>query len=313
MMIFDAHADILTDMYEEAKKGNNNAFREKHLVKYKQSGITHSIFVNWTNPNTRTSEDFYNCFDISIKTLKSNQDIFAICENYNDIQNAQTNGKIGVVLGVEGLKFLDKPTDIIALYNKGIRHASLTWNEVNDYGSGVSDTEFGLTANGIKLIKLMEELGMIIDLSHANYKTFSDVISITKGPVVVTHGNAKALCSHRRNYTDEQLMMIKEKNGVIGVCAVASFISTNKAEQTVKYLAKHIDYIVNLIGIDHVGIGLDVCYYLDEDNTSTNVEGLETISELYNLIKVLKSMGYKDELIDKITHKNFDRVLKQVL
>ena len=78
--------------------------------------------------------------------------------------------------------------------------------------------------------------------------------------------------------TDAQLQMIKEKNGVIGVCAVASFISTNKAEQTVEHLAKHIDYIVNLIGIDHVGIGLDVCYYLDEDGTSTNVEGLETIS-----------------------------------
>lgn len=312
-MIFDAHADILTDMYEESKKGNYDSFKDKHLAKYKQSEISHSIFVNWTNPNNKTSKDFYDCFDIALDALKRNQDIFSICNTYNDILNAQKTSKIGVILGIEGLKYLDKPEDIITLYNRGIRHASLTWNEVNAYGSGVSNTELGLTAKGIKLIALMEELGMVIDLSHSNEKTFKEIIHIAKGPVVVTHGNAKSLCDHRRNYTDAQLQMIKEKNGVIGVCAVASFISTNKAEQTVEHLAKHIDYIVNLIGIDHVGIGLDVCYYLDEDGTSTNIEGLETISEVGNIFKALKCIGYTDDALEKIAHRNFDRILKQVL
>ena len=123
IMIFDAHADILTDMYEESKKGNYDSFKDKHLAKYKQSEISHSIFVNWTNPNNKTSKDFYDCFDIALDALKRNQDIFSICNTYNDILNAQKTSKIGVILGIEGLKYLDKPEDIITLYNRGIRHA----------------------------------------------------------------------------------------------------------------------------------------------------------------------------------------------
>ena len=311
-MIFDAHGDILTDIYEAEKKGHKDVFKHKHLSKYKESGITHSIFVNWTDPYTRTREDFYNCFDIAINAIKAEENL-SICHRYDDILKAQENNKIGVILGIEGVKYLDSPEDIKRLYDQGIRHTSLTWNEANDYAAGVSNIEQGLTEKGVRLIELMEELGMVVDLAHANEKTFKDIVNLTKGPIVVSHGNAKALCDHRRNYTDEQLKMIKDKNGVIGVCAVASFISLNKDNHHVGYLAEHIDYIVKLIGIDHVGIGLDVCYYLDENKTSTNVTGLETIKDVGNLFQTLKEMGYSDQQLEKIAHKNFDRVLKAVL
>lgn len=313
IMIFDAHADILTDIYEENKKGNSNSFKEKHLDNYIKSGITHSIFVNWTDPFNKNREDFYNTFDIAINIIKRNSDVMSICHHYDDILKAKKENKIGVILGIEGVKYLDNPEDIIGLYNQGIRHTSLTWNESNDYATGISNTELGLTDKGIKLIKLMEELGMIIDLSHANEKTFEEIVKLTKGSIIVSHGNAKALCDHPRNYTDKQLQMIKDKNGVIGVCAVASFISKEKENQNVDFLAKHIDYIVKLIGIDHVGIGLDVCYYLSENKTSTNVEGLETIAETKNLLTALKNLGYSDKDIEKIAHGNFDRVLKEIL
>lgn len=313
MMIFDAHADILTDIYEETKLENKDSFRKKHLSKYKQSGITHSIFVNWTDPYVKTRTDFLACFDVALKHLKDNPDLFLICRDYDDILNAVSNHKMGVILGIEGVKYLEEPNDIIKLYDRGIRHVSLTWNEANDYGAGVSNHLQGLTYKGRELITLMDKLGMIIDLSHANEQTFKNVVQMAKGPVVVTHGNAKAICNHRRNYTDEQLKLIKEKNGVIGVCAVSNFISVNQSEQTVEFLAKHIDYMVHLIGIDHVGIGLDICYYLEAGKTSTNVLGLETIDKVGNLFTALKDMGYKENDIQKIAHGNFDRVLKQVL
>ena len=154
---------------------------------------------------------------------------------------------------------------------------------------------------------------MIIDLSHANPKTFSDILAHTKRPIIISHGNAKALCDHPRNYSDEQMLNVAKRGGVVGVCAVANFISKEKENQTVSYLAKHIDYMVNLLGIDHVGLGLDVCYYLSEGKTSTGVKGLETIAEAKNIITELKILGYQDREIDKITHLNFQRVIKDVL
>jgi membrane dipeptidase len=312
-MIFDAHGDILTDLYEESIKGNKDIFRKKHYALYKKGGITHSIFVNWTDPEQRSKRDFDQIFDIAIKELKKCDDIIKICYNHQDILEAHQQEKLGIILGIEGLKYLNEPEDIIKLYQKGIRHAGLTWNEENAYATGLSETENGLKEKGEKLISIMQELGMVIDLSHANPKTFDDVMNIAKGPIVVSHGNAKALCDHRRNYTDEQLFKIKNTNGVIGICAVPYFISSTPENQNVEYMAKHIDYIVKLIGIDHVGVGLDVFYYLSEGKNSTGVRGLETIAQAKNLFQVLTDMGYQKNEIEKISHLNFDRVLKSVL
>ena len=183
MMLFDAHADILTDIYEQIKLKNEDPFVSRHLDKYKESGITHSIFVNWTDPKKGTENDFYACFDVAINYVQKHKDLFYLCYNLDDVKNAIDQKKLGVFLGVEGLKFLKKPEDIIKLYNKGIRHASLTWNEANRYGAGLNDQINGLTNDGKKIIKQMERLGMIIDLAHANEKTFKDVMETVKGPV----------------------------------------------------------------------------------------------------------------------------------
>jgi membrane dipeptidase len=313
MMIFDAHADILTDIYDEIKKGNTNPFVERHLNYYLDSGITHSIFVNWTNPFSKDRSDFYDCFDVAINYIKAHKEIFSICYTLSDVKKAVDRQTLGVFLGIEGVQHLDSPEDIERLYQMGIRHASLTWNEQNSYATGLSNTETGLTDKGKAVIEKMVQLGMIIDLAHANEKTFKDIFELVQTPIVVTHGNAKALCNNKRNYTDEQLHMIKDRNGVIGVCAVASFVSDDKENQTVEFLAKHIDYIVKTIGIDHVGIGLDVCYYLYKDRKSTDVKGLETIAEAKNLLGELEKLGYSKTEIEKIAHNNFDRVLNQIL
>ena len=312
-MIFDAHGDILTDIYEETLKGNKDVFRTKHYPFYQKSGFKQSIFVNWTDPNTGSNQYFNELFDVAIAELKRSSDIVSICHNYDELEQASLDGKIGVVLGVEGLKYLSNPEDMIGLYHKGLRHASLTWNESNDYANGISKPSEGLTEKGRKLLSIMLEHHMLIDLSHAGEKTFKEIMEYVKGPLIVSHGNAKKLCSHPRNYTDEQLQKIKDHNGVIGVCAVASFISNDKNNQTVSHLAKHIDYIVKTIGIDHVGLGLDVCYYLYEGHHSTGVLGLETMGEANNILIELKNLGYSKEDIDKIAYKNFHRVIKDVL
>lgn len=311
-MIFDAHGDILTDIYEEELKGHKDSFRTKHYPLYKKAKITSSIFVNWTDPQ-KDKQVFDQIFDVGIKSLLEMNDIIKVCYTHDDLLQAEKEDKLGVIIGVEGLKYLKEVEDIKALYKRGLRHAIITWNERNDYASGALIEDGGLTEKGKLLVKTMERLGMIIDLSHANPKTFSDILEVADKPVIVSHGNAKALCDHKRNYTDEQLQMIKEKNGVIGVCGIANFISHEAKDHTVEYMAKHIDYIIKRICVDYVGLGLDVCYYLYEGRTSTNVKGFENIGELSNLFDELKKLGYKDEDLDKIKYKNFFRVIKEVL
>ena len=288
-MIFDAHGDILTDMYRQAKRGTKDSFKNRHLDFYKEGGITHSIFVNWTNPKTENKQEFNEIFDAAFKELASNLDIFEICYNAVDMIKSFEKNKIGIILGIEGLSQLESVDHMVELYKQGVRHASLTWNEVNDYGSGLDNLNTkGITKKGKELLAKMEELGMLIDLAHLNEKSFNEVISLTKGPVIISHGNTKALCSHRRNYTDKQLHMIKEKNGVIGICGIMPFISDVEENQNVAYMAKHIDHVVKTIGIDHVGFGFDVCYYLYNDISDNRLEGFKTLADTQNVIVELQ-------------------------
>jgi membrane dipeptidase len=310
-MLFDAHADILTDMFEQTNKKNKNSFKSRHLESYKKAGITHSIFVNFTEPDTTNNTLFKEIFTNAFKELEDNSDIFNICLNYKDLTSP--SDKIGVIIGMEGIMQLEDINHLQTLYEKGVRHAGLTWNEVNKYGAGLSSTTEGLTLLGKEVLKRMEELGMIIDLAHANPRTFQEIFDSTTQPLIISHGNTKALCNHIRNYTDEQLNMIKDRNGVIGICGIAPFISDKEEQQTVQYMAKHIDYAVKLIGIDHVGIGFDVCYYLSENTTQNNVEGFQNIGEANNLFIELSKLGYSDNDIEKIKYKNFFRTFKEIL
>jgi len=313
-MIFDAHADILTDMYQQKISGNSNSFKKRHLELYKKGGITHSIFVNWCDPATTNNELFDKIFDNAFTELLENSDIFKICLNHNDLAVSFNNNKIGVIVGMEGIAQLKDVNHLIDLYNKGVRHASLTWNEVNKYASGLeNENTKGLTKEGIKIIKKMDELGMIIDLTHSNEKTFFEVIENTSSPVIISHGNAKAVCNHIRNYTDDQLIAIKKTGGVIGVASIAQFISSKKENQNAFNLAKHIEYITNLIGIDHVGLGFDFCYYLFNGVKENNVKGLESIGNIKNLFIELSNLGFSTVDIEKIKFSNFDRVVKAIL
>lgn len=312
-MFFDAHGDILTDMYDQMKIGNKNSFRTRHLHHYKKAGITHSIFVNWTNPKTKNPTEFKEIFDNAFVEIFENDDIFKVCLDTSDMNESLEEGKIGVILGMEGIMQLEDVNHLRELYNKGVRHAGLTWNEVNKYSAGLSSETEGLTSLGKEILSEMEKLGMVIDLAHANLKSFNEILEHTKGPIVISHGNTKALCNHIRNYTDEQLQMIQERNGVIGICGIGPFIGNGKENWTVVNMAKHIDHAVKQIGIDHVGIGLDICYYLKDGVHTNMVDGLETMSDAPNLFVELEKLGYTTSQIAKIKYKNFYRVLKEVL
>ncbi len=169
----------------------------------------------------------------------------------------------------------------------------------------------------------MEKLGIIVDTAHANDKTFWDIYENTTGPIINSHSNARALCNVPRNITDDQIKTIAERGGgLIGLNTFNEFVHIDKDKRDINNLANHLDYLVELAGIDHVGFGFDFFDYLEEDSMESFVEdkktlsakGIETIVKVPELIDILYNRGgYSKEDIDKISYRNFYRIIEEVL
>lgn len=323
-MIFDAHADIWTDVTLKRLNGDRNIIKNNHMDKFKKGNIKGGIFVIWidppydVNPEKRTLEIIEN---MSVE-ITENQDIIKIVKSYDDIFNALREGKLAVIIGLEGLSSIGKRVDLInALYLFGARHASLTWNEENALATGVKgDPSRGLTKYGIEAVKRLESLGMILDVSHTNEKTFWDIYEIAQRPFIASHSNCKDLCDVPRNLTDRQLKAISERNGVVGLNSFKDFVHPNRDKQDIQHLVNHIDHMVEVMGIDHVGLGFDFCDFLEADTFGSFADteevatiGLEDASKAHCIITILENRGYSKEDIIKISHGNFFRVIKEIL
>lgn len=322
-MIFDGHGDIWTDVTVKRQEGMENIFKGFHLDRYKKGQVNGGIFVIWIdppndkNPKKRALEIIKN---MSVEIL-NNRDIFHIVRKYEDIEIAIKENKYIVVIGIEGLSFIGKDIDLLnSLYMFGARHASLTWNEENELGTGVKgNPSRGLTSYGKDTVKRLEELDMVVDVSHANEKTFWDIYDIATKPIIASHSNCKALCANPRNLTDDQLKAIKETGGLVGLNAFADFVHDDKDKRDIKHLANHLDHMIKIMGIDHVAFGFDFNDYLTGDTVesfaqgdSGEVKGIENITKVPELIEILKNRGYSKEEMDKIAYKNFFRILKNL-
>ncbi|RKD31946.1 dipeptidase [Thermohalobacter berrensis] len=323
-MIFDAHADIWTDVAIKRQKGQNNIIKKYHINKFKKGNIKGGIFVIWVDPphdkepRKRTLEIIKN---MAVEIV-NNQDILKVVREYSDLKRAEDEEKLGVIIGIEGLSGIGKDVDLIdTLYLLGLRHASLTWNEENELATGVSgNPNRGLTKYGVNAVKRLEKLGMLVDVSHGNEKTFWDICEVTTKPIIASHSNCKALCNVPRNLTDKQLKAIAEKDGVVGINAFREFVHTNEDKQNIEYLANHIDHMVEVMGIDHVGFGFDFFEYLEEDTVSSftkgggvGAKGIENITKVGELLSILESRGYSKNDLDKIKYINFYKIIKEIL
>lgn len=323
-MIFDAHADIWTHVTIKRQKGCKDILKNFHIEKFKRGGIGGGIFVIWIDP-PYDKQPFIRTLEMMQEAsteILENQDVMKIVRHYDDIQEAIKENKLAVVIGLEGLSSIGKNTDLIYfLYMFGARHASLTWNEENDLATGVKgNPQKGLTKEGKQLIKKMENLGMILDVSHLNERSFWDVCKVATKPIIASHSNCKALCDVSRNLSDEQLKAIAQSGGVVGANAFRNFVHNEQDKRNIEYFANHIDHMVEVMGIDHVGFGFDFFEYLDDETTSSFASqggygpvDLEEASKAQNIIKILENRGYKSEHIKKIKYENFLRIIKEVV
>ena len=314
-MFFDMHADVWTDNFWEYKKGNKDVIRNKYKERFLKGGLSGGIFVIYLNANEVENPEEYFFADLRAMTeeLHYASDLIKIIKEPSDFKMMEKsldekNKKFGVVLGIEGLPGIGNKLDYLyLLYQLGVRHIGMTWNETNAFATGQSgDKNRGLTPLGIDAVKIINELGILLDVSHANDKTFWNIVKHSKKPFFASHSNARSLCPAMRNLTDDQILCIGEHGGMVGMNSYHNFVSQNESEKNLEMLLNHLEYVANKIGLDKVGFGLDFAeYYTPEGEEVSGLSGLHDVTELRNVEKALKNRGYSLNEIEMVTYKNF--------
>jgi membrane dipeptidase len=255
---------------------------------------------------------------------------FAICKNYQEILDARKNRKIALLITMEGVEPLGADLDLLRVfYELGARAIGLTHARRNAAGDGgifaaTGSPRDGLTAFGRDVVQACEALGVIVDLAHISPAGFDEILAITTKPPIISHTNARKYYDIERNITDEQIEMIGERHGVIGVNAV--LVSPKEEESTLDRYIDHIEHVADLIGIDGVGIGFDFFEFIYRQWTDSArkelaakfttphfIPDLSNHSHARNLIHRLIERGFSDENIEKILRGNWMRIFEELL
>ena len=335
MNVVDCHSDFGIKVMFEHQRGNDDVLKGLHLPRLKKGGVNLECLVVggdfdfYPQIDSRNAEVIFKTIEIINSEIEKNSRIFRQITTRDDLDALPK--RICFVLTLEGAGSIGSSLNLLtSFFKKGIRLITLTHNERNAIGDGIGvKNPRGLTAFGEKVINRMNELGMIIDLSHSSSPLFWDVIRSIDSPCITSHSNVKSICNHVRNLTDNQIEAIAKKGGVIGMNLYGGFIDLNPEHVTLDRLIDHIDYLVDLVGIDFVGIGADLLDYAVEDNlelidTSSQEARenpiqiqypriLSNVSEFSQIFSSLKKRGFTKKEIKQIAGENFIRVFKSLL
>jgi membrane dipeptidase len=236
-----------------------------------------------------------------------------VIRTVDELIHSLQNQIIALVLHFEGAEAIDPELNALhVFYQAGLRSLGLAWSRPNVFAHGVPfrfphspDTGPGLSEAGRELVKTCNQLGILVDLAHINAKGFWDTAGITAAPLVVTHAGVHALCPSTRNLTDKQLDAVGDSGGVLGINFHVGFLREDgllKADTPVSQIVRHIDYVAQRIGIEHVALGSDF------DGAIMPLE-LGDAAGMPKLINCLRVKGYDNEALRKVTHENWVRVL----
>lgn len=300
---------------------------DRETAEYLSSGITafhHAFGIG--GPTARDQALAY--LAIWGNFVARNGHVFVGVDKVADIIRAKREGKCAVIMGLQNADHFLKAADVKEFYNMGQRCAQLTYNSQNRIGSGSTDrVDGGVSDFGVSIIEAMNAAGMLIDVSHSGDRTTLDAIAISPKPIAITHSNCRALINHPRVKTDEAIKALAAKGGVMGITGVRNFV-TAAEPTTLGSVVDHIDHVVKLVGIDHVGIGTDsdLNGYDDvspEANKSLrgaykdsyafrekiDVEGFDHPRKMFDLTEELIRRRYSDANIAAVLGGNFQRLL----
>jgi membrane dipeptidase len=306
-------------MHERSENGHVD------IPRLLEGGVDCQVFSHFVEPiyNPIAPHRMLQVLGYSLNEIEKSDKV-SLVKNHDEI--VSNKGKrLSFMIGFEGGEALVNDLRLLKVYHTvGLRRLTLTWNNRNMIADGVTwqRSKGGLTEFGADVVEECNKLGVMVDVSHMTDQGVWDTLEVSQKPVIASHSNCRAICSHNRNLTDEMIQALTEKKGVIGVNYVPFFLKDldfaklrkgdeeerKKMESvTVETVVDHIDHMVKVIGnTDHIGLGSDF------DGVPSIAKGLEDASKLPNLTKSLVARGYSDEEITGILGGNFLRVIKQI-
>lgn len=319
MKYVDMHCDTITGLYRKNLDLYQNDFHND-IVKMKKGECLLQNFAIFTDIKYDNSTFTKASIDYYYEQLEKNKDYIRPIYKYEDILENEKNGYISSMLTLEEGSVIDQDLNNLQYYyDKGVRMITLTWNYVNGIGHPnftpgsekhdrlyQTNTKDGLTPFGIEVVKKMEELGIIIDVSHLSDAGFYDVLKYTSKPFVASHSNARSVCGVARNLTDDMIKELSKRGGVTGLNYCSAFIEDHNEEMTyIKDMVKHVRHIVDVGGIDCIGLGSDF------DGISNKLE-IQDASGMQKLYIALQEY-FSEEELEKIFYKNVLRVYSTCL
>ena len=359
--VADTHNDVLLRAMEGQNILKYHPESHSDLEKFKLGGVDLQVFSIWVSPDEKEKKYFENANDMINKLdflISRVPKDWGLAKSYQDITYNSRKNKMSCVIGVEGGHIIGRDiSKLEALHDRGMRYLGLTWNNSNHIASSAKDETFnrnslsniGLSNFGSEVIQKCNDLGVIIDVSHAGEQAFWDVVDQSQEPIIASHSSVYALCPHYRNLKDDQIKAIAKTGGAVFINFYPGYIDSTfqqKAEiinmkyeveldilaekydplsnqywfeemkllkhekariaPSINDVIKHISYIVDLVGVDYVGIGSDY------DGVEIMPTGLENVSKLPFLTKKLIEHGYTIREVRKILGGNFKRIFKEV-
>ncbi len=312
MKIIDLHCDTIDKLMDYP---NSNLYRNsfsidiQKLQKANSLAQVFALYFDLDNYRSNPFNRFENMADKFFEQLELNKDTIALARNYEEILENEKNNKISAILSIEeGGAINGKIENLHNVYEKGVRLITLTWNYENEIGYPHSQIGYETTKLkpfGVEIVEAMNELGMLVDISHLNDGGFYHVAEISKKPFIASHSNARSVTDVTRNLTDDMIKVLANNGGVTGLNFCKFFLGDMYISK-VEHIVNHIKHIVNIGGIDVVAMGSDF------DGIPNGLE-MEDISQMDKLQNALLKGGFKEDEIEKMMYKNALRVIKDVL
>lgn len=320
-IVIDTHSDVLNDVAVRRLAGETEVLRRIHLPRWQTGGVNAVVATIFTEDVYKPERATTRAFQILGAGLDDVAETPEIewCRNRADIEATVADGKIAFLLAIEGAECIQGTACAVRVfYDLGVRNIGFCWNQRNMLAEGVGEIESngGLTERGREYVRECNRLGIMLDVSHLTPKSFWDTIETSDGPVVASHSNAMALCSHKRNLDDEQLRAIAGTGGYVGINGVAAFISDDVQEASLEKMLDHLDYVANLIGVEQVALGPDFVDFLTFEGESPRTDDIvyppqfENITMMPNVTAGLLERGYSEADIRGILGLNFLRVME---
>jgi membrane dipeptidase len=327
-IVVEGHRDVYEQLYR-ASIGETSPVRDAIAPRLIRDGINVCVYAisgdsySHSQNTGRYLETALDQIDMFLQEAPRSEGMISLVKTRGDLPDKVEPGNIRFLLHFEGCMPLRGSIHHLRnFYRLGLRSLQPVWNFRNELGDGVWEnrTGGGLTNFGVEVIQEANRLGMVVDLSHMNREGFFQALDVAQAPLIVSHANACGMLDNPRNLADDQIKAIAQQGGLVGILALPERVA--KGDVGIEDMLKHMDYMIKLVGVEHLALGMDFVKY-DGPRTLKDrhhplhkdplIKGFEEIEDLPNLIDGLQKHGYKKEDIALILGGNYLRVLKAIL